>query len=71
MPFVSYVDFNGDSFNRRFKLIMDEVNEVLLLMANKHQDTWERKIKTHMSNIEIACDTLDDESLSWTLYKNA
>lgn len=71
MPFVSYVDFNGDSFNRRFKLIMDEVNEVLLLMANKHQDTWERKIKTHMSNIEIACDTLDIESLTWSLYKDA
>jgi hypothetical protein len=71
MPFVSHVDFNGDSFNRRFELIKDEVNEVLLLMANKHQDTWESEIKSHMSNIEIASDSLDDESLTWRLYKDA
>lgn len=68
MPYVSHVDFSGDSFNRRFELIKDEVNEVLLLMANKDQDTWEKEIKTHMSNIEIASDSFDKESLTWDFY---
>ena len=71
MSFVSYVDFNGDSFDRRFKLIMNEVNELLSIIKNSHQDKWENNVHSHMSNIEIACDTLDIESLTWRLYKDA
>ena len=68
ISYVSHLDFNGDSCNRRFNLIMDEVNELLSTIKNKHQDTWEREIHTHMGNIEIACDLNDDESLGWVFY---
>ena len=68
IPFVSHVDFNGDSFNRRFELIKDEVNELLSSLKDKHQDNWEKEIHSHMSNIEIACDLNDDESLTWRFY---
>ncbi len=67
---LSTVYVGKDSFKRRFDLIRDEVNELLSTIKNKHQDTWEKEIHSHMSNIEIACDLNDDESLDWVYYSD-
>jgi len=70
LPYLAtvFIGGNHDSFRRRFNLIRDEVNELLSTIKNTHQDTWEKEIHTHMSNIEIACDLKDDESLTWRFY---
>lgn len=65
---LSTVYVGKDSFRRRFDLIMDEVNHLLSTIKKTHQDEWKSKIESHMSNIEIACDLNDDESLDWRFY---
>jgi hypothetical protein len=57
--YVSHVDFNGDSFNRRFELIKDEVNRLRMIPAC---------YMTNLNNIEVICDLNSDESLGWAFH---